>query len=359
MIVSEARIQANRLNALKSSGPKTAEGKERSRANALKHGLCASVVVAESLELIQQRSGEFFDTLKPQNEVHVWMVDQAALASIKIERCQRIERRARDKMALRAELTWDDDRRMEAEVLGRSLAKDPCATVQALRSTPQGCEWLMVRWAMLAHSADTQPEGWTDDQSKLAFDLLATPHPFRPGRKPGASLDFEGKVLDPDNDPARIARREIAALKERREIVADIDEVQRTLTSVDLTNEGDPELRRLRRYEADLHNKMKWYLTQINTPSPYRVPDPSLKPSWKLNPEPDLKDVPKSPDEIAAANWTPEMIRPPFDLEPDEFPEPDKVADIPQIVAKRQEKKFRKAEAQRQTRRKKVERLRA
>jgi hypothetical protein len=104
MIVSEARILANRLNSAKSTGPKTAEGKERSRANALKHGLCASVVVAESLELIQLRSTEFFDTMKPQNEVHVWMVEQAALASVRIDRCQRIERRVRDKISLRGNL---------------------------------------------------------------------------------------------------------------------------------------------------------------------------------------------------------------------------------------------------------------
>jgi hypothetical protein len=67
MIVSESRISANRSNAQKSTGPRTEEGKARSRANALKHGLYASAVVPERLELISQRSREFFDTLKPQN----------------------------------------------------------------------------------------------------------------------------------------------------------------------------------------------------------------------------------------------------------------------------------------------------
>ena len=45
MVCSPARLAANRLNAQKSTGPRTEEGKSRSRANALKHGLCASVVV--------------------------------------------------------------------------------------------------------------------------------------------------------------------------------------------------------------------------------------------------------------------------------------------------------------------------
>jgi hypothetical protein len=39
MIVSEKRLLANRRNAQRSTGPKTAEGKQISRNNALRHGL--------------------------------------------------------------------------------------------------------------------------------------------------------------------------------------------------------------------------------------------------------------------------------------------------------------------------------
>ena len=40
------QIAANRHNALKSTGPITAEGKERSRGNAIRHGLTAETVIA-------------------------------------------------------------------------------------------------------------------------------------------------------------------------------------------------------------------------------------------------------------------------------------------------------------------------
>ena len=46
-MMSYRQIEANRRNALLSTGPKTETGKKASRRNALRHGLTAETVVAE------------------------------------------------------------------------------------------------------------------------------------------------------------------------------------------------------------------------------------------------------------------------------------------------------------------------
>src|ERR1700731_2881518 len=52
---SEKKTKANRRNALKSTGPRTARGKSWSRLNALKHGILASQAVITVTEGRAQR----------------------------------------------------------------------------------------------------------------------------------------------------------------------------------------------------------------------------------------------------------------------------------------------------------------
>src|SRR5215831_19898587 len=53
------QIEANRLNALKSTGPRTDVGKQRSRCNAVRHGLTAETVI---VNLEDRQDYEAFET---------------------------------------------------------------------------------------------------------------------------------------------------------------------------------------------------------------------------------------------------------------------------------------------------------
>src|SRR4051812_34308766 len=64
---ADARTLANRKNALKSTGPRTPEGKKRSSMNALKHGLTATTVLlpGEDAGAYEDRLDAWTDDLRP------------------------------------------------------------------------------------------------------------------------------------------------------------------------------------------------------------------------------------------------------------------------------------------------------
>jgi len=70
-MTSEKKAQANRQNALKSTGPKTPEGKDAVRLNAMKHGLlCQEVLLpGEDEEALRELSEHLWIELKLVGEM--------------------------------------------------------------------------------------------------------------------------------------------------------------------------------------------------------------------------------------------------------------------------------------------------
>jgi hypothetical protein len=365
MIPREPSMAERRRHPLRPARPRTQDGDDSPRADALVLNLCASVIVPEDADLVQGRSADYFKTLRPQNHFHCWCVSEIGLLSIRIDRDQRIERRVRDKIVIKAQVHWESDRKLEATRLGEQLGTSPEQVVELLQRTPQGCEWLMGRWAMLAYSAEVQENAWTPPQTELAFDLLGTPDLFRQGRQPGVEIDIEGRKIVGSDDPASVARRQIAALKVRRDQVEPLDRANRSLAEADLGDDTDTELKRLRRHEATLHSRLRWCIKQFQYQSPHTEPLRGLWTSWVgyEEPAPKIVEAPAPKVEPKPTETTPGVrfpnLHPPFDLEPDEYPAIGESVDIPKILANRQEKAFRKSESLRDARRRKIEKLRA
>jgi len=82
--VSERRIQANRRNALRSTGPKTARGKRTVARNAIKHGLLAREVVItagdgeENLEEFHSLLTGLWESYEPMGVVEESLVQTIA-----------------------------------------------------------------------------------------------------------------------------------------------------------------------------------------------------------------------------------------------------------------------------------------
>ena len=70
-MISVNRIEANRMNARKSTGPKSAEGKAKSRMNAIKYGLLAREVVVPGFGFLDGEQGSKFQALHQMYREHL------------------------------------------------------------------------------------------------------------------------------------------------------------------------------------------------------------------------------------------------------------------------------------------------
>ena len=87
------RADINRLNAQKSTGPRTPEGKQASSLNALRHGLTsqAPIIPGEDPELYQIHLQAFLDEYDPQSVSELHLVRSLADLSWRIDRVASME----------------------------------------------------------------------------------------------------------------------------------------------------------------------------------------------------------------------------------------------------------------------------
>jgi len=88
MPASEARIRANQASALLSTGPRTAEGKNRSCRNSLQHGLTGQGIVIPEGDAaeVERRTAALRAEMKPSGEADEVLVRRLAVASVRMDR---------------------------------------------------------------------------------------------------------------------------------------------------------------------------------------------------------------------------------------------------------------------------------
>jgi hypothetical protein len=95
-MTTAAQIQANRLNAQRSTGPRTAQGKDRASQNAIKHGLLAreAVIVGEDPAEFEVYREGMFRTLAPAGAVEAMLAERVVGLSWRLRRAERLQNAA-------------------------------------------------------------------------------------------------------------------------------------------------------------------------------------------------------------------------------------------------------------------------
>ena len=147
---SQRQIDANRKNAQKSTGPKTATGKERSRRNGLKHGLSAEVLVPEEDQArYEAQLIRWNREAGPDNVVEEHLIRRAAVGSVTLDRMDTSREETREETAREAVSSWEAKRQARARRKAQDLDKDPSNVVLDLEATSFGCDWLIRQWQSL------------------------------------------------------------------------------------------------------------------------------------------------------------------------------------------------------------------
>jgi hypothetical protein len=91
-----AQMQANRLNAQKSTGPRTAEGKERASQNAVRHGLLAreAVIQGEDPGEFELYRARMLEELVPAGQVEAILAERVVGLSWRLRRAERLQNAA-------------------------------------------------------------------------------------------------------------------------------------------------------------------------------------------------------------------------------------------------------------------------
>ena len=250
-MATEKQIEANRLNALKSTGPVTVEGKSASRLNAVTHGLTAILpdAVEQSRAELDGRKAEWRPELRPEGDFQESLFEQIVVESIRVERCQNTFLALCTQHGRRAKVEWDADRRRDAATLAAGLAKNPRVVAERLAATPHGCDLMTELWRGLRASLDRH-KAWTDNQRSMALDLLGIHTDLRDAATP----------IDPSQDDIfetrmTVVDAELARLADVRERTVGMDACERSMAEQTLGVEFTKPVQLLDRYERNAHRR--------------------------------------------------------------------------------------------------------
>ena len=167
MPTSPARIAANQSNAQKSTGPKSEEGKNRSRLNAFRHGLAGMgdvVGPGEDAALIARRTQAFVREMGAPGEVGELLAHRAAVLSVRMENAAERETKTIAEAVQAGRERFDDERaeRLEAWVVEAEESGAPDIALFKLETCPEGLRYLRGAWRVMRAQVVNEDEAATN-----------------------------------------------------------------------------------------------------------------------------------------------------------------------------------------------------
>ena len=175
-MTSQARLEANRRNAQKSTGPKSQEGKDAVKFNAVTHGLYAQTIVLphEDADAYQQRLERWTADVNPRNDMEAYLVARAVKISWQLDRadaheCELLRERFRKQNGETEPLPsvpflMENLLLVPREAEQRNIPlEDPLNLVRQLEATAEGCRALLDAWTGFWSFLSAQQETPTPD----------------------------------------------------------------------------------------------------------------------------------------------------------------------------------------------------
>ena len=127
-MTSQRKIEANRRNSARSTGPKSPEGKRKVSQNAVKHGLTATTLVVlphEDEEAYERRLEAWTAEINPKGDMGRYLAERAVKVSWQLDRADSFEQACLARRIRRAERELDDGGGAAAAALLETLYGTP------------------------------------------------------------------------------------------------------------------------------------------------------------------------------------------------------------------------------------------
>src|SRR5580704_14200941 len=137
---SDSQLAANQANALKSTGPRSAQGKATARRNALKHGMTCEKenVFSNDAKLYTDRLASWTKAARPQNDLEVFQLECAVRAAVNLDRCARNADAALDRRKRKVVGDWDGVQTKKVNAATEQWTIQPAVCVAHLETFARG-----------------------------------------------------------------------------------------------------------------------------------------------------------------------------------------------------------------------------